>query len=150
MSFPNQMYPKLLKNLCRFFNRRASFWVWSFKTPSPPSAVGRQTISHAALGGFLALMSAPLQRQCFLYLSTCSMTVLCSLKVLMKNMGKEVKMELVISSLPTCERKAEVYASRLSHRVTRGKKSITLVYASRSRRLIWMITPGGRRRRRSG
>ena len=44
----------------------------------------------------------------------------------MKNIGKDVKKEFVISSLPACERKEDVYGNILSHLDTKGRKSTTL------------------------
>jgi hypothetical protein len=43
----------------------------------------------------------------------------------MKNMGRAVKIALVTSSLPACERSAEVQESHLSHLLTIGRKSAT-------------------------
>jgi hypothetical protein len=44
----------------------------------------------------------------------------------MKNMGREVKIELTICSFPACDRNSEVLTSLLSHLVTRGRKSSIL------------------------
>uniref|UniRef100_A0A0A9AI08 Uncharacterized protein n=1 Tax=Arundo donax TaxID=35708 RepID=A0A0A9AI08_ARUDO len=52
-------------------------------TPGPPSVLGLQTIFHAARGGFLGLISELLQRQCFIYLSICLITVAGNLSVYM-------------------------------------------------------------------
>jgi hypothetical protein len=41
----------------------------------------------------------------------------------MKNIGKAVKIEFVISNLPACERKADVLLSLLSHLETKGWNS---------------------------
>jgi hypothetical protein len=53
------------------------------------------------------------------------MTVLWSWKVLIKNMGKAVKIELVTSNRLAWESKVEVHVSLLSHLLTSGRKSIT-------------------------
>ena len=113
----------LLKNLWRCLSKRASFCVLRFKTPKPPSFLGKQTCSQAAFGGCFALMSAPLQRQYFLYFNDRLMKTECAYEVRWY-MGKAVKIAFVTSSRPAWERKLEVHASLLSHLVTKGKKSI--------------------------
>ena len=47
----------------------------------------------------------------------------------MKNIGNEVKMECVTSSMLAWEREEEVKARPLSHLVTKGIKSITWVWS---------------------
>jgi len=54
--------------------------VARLRTPSPPSFLGKQTIDQADFGGCLAVKSDPLQRQCFLYLSSCLSTPFGSFK----------------------------------------------------------------------
>jgi len=86
----------LLKNLRRCFNRRDSFWVFKSRTPKPPSSFGLVTIGQAALALIMLFSSDPLHKQCFLDLSTCSLTVKWRWKVLIKKVGREVKTKLVI------------------------------------------------------
>ena len=127
MFLPYKVHPRdiaLLKNLRRCFNRRDSFWVFKSRTPKPPSSFGLVTIGQAALALIMLFSSDPLHKQCFLDLSTCSLTVKWRWKVLIKKVGREVKTKLVIWSLPAWERKREVLTSLLSHLVTRGKKII--------------------------
>jgi len=115
----------LLKNLWRCLRRRLSFWVERFKIPRPPSSLGKQHIVQAALGGFLQLISDPLQRQCFLYLSICVTIVLESRKLHIEKVGNADKTALVSCNLPASLRKEEKATSLLSHLVVRGQKSAT-------------------------
>ena len=65
----------LLKNLCKFFRKRHSFWSLRSWTPNPPSVLGKVTKGQAALNGFLLLGSEPLHKQCLWNLSMCLITV---------------------------------------------------------------------------
>lgn len=82
VTLPHQMdpwYVQFVVKLVQVFLVTMLYRV--LMTPNSPYDLGKQTISQAALGGVLALMSAPLQRHCFIYLSIFLIIVLCSLKV---------------------------------------------------------------------
>jgi hypothetical protein len=80
-------------------------------------------MGHAAFGGFLLLRSEPLQRQCFLYLSICLITVFGNKKVHIVKVGKAVRTTLVNCNLPALVRKDEKATILLSHFETRGRQS---------------------------
>ena len=75
----------------------------------------RQTTHYSTtFGGFLALVSTPLQRPCFLYLFTCLTTKVCRVRVHMQKFGSEEKTKSVSSSLPlACERKGKVFRRKI-------------------------------------
>lgn len=131
--FPNrwtQGMSALLKKLSKYFKSKATFWVCRLRAPRPPSLCVKKTLSYAALGGFLAFTFPPLQRLCFLYLSTCLITILCMREVQRKNIGRDVNTAVVISNLPAWDRKVDVLRRRCSHLVIIGKKSSTLGFVN--------------------
>ena len=113
----------LLKNLWKCFRSKALFCCSISITPRPPSGLGLQTNFQAAFGGFLSWMSEPLQTQCFLYLSSCFITVLGKARVHMEKVGREEKTALVIWSLPAWLRKGDRPIRRFSHLLSKGRKS---------------------------
>lgn len=58
-----------MKNLWKFLRSKALFCYSISMIPKPPSILGLQNF-QATLGGVFALISDPLQRQCFLYLES--------------------------------------------------------------------------------
>ena len=123
--FPNQMNPRSVmpvEKLMEVLEKQSFFCSSISMIPKPPSILGLQNF-QATLGGVFALISDPLQRQCFLYLSICVITVLGRAKVHIKKVGRMEKTAFVIWSLPAWFRKEERLVNLFSHLLIIGRKS---------------------------